>query len=230
MITLLDKLSPPSQNWLLPNDIKLIGISGPSGSGKSEVSKYLYTTFIDTYSEAFADPLKEAASIAFGIPLSEFNNPETKEVINPFWGVSPRMIAQFMGTELFRDQIWKLIPSDKNNFWVKRMYGKISGFQRGNNDGDYESGDTVINPDVRFQNEVDFITDNSGVHIHLVREGATGAVGITNHPSEALDFSLTGERTYVVVNNGTLEELFAQVHGIVVSNLKLTPYNISSNL
>ncbi len=218
------------RNWLLPPAINVIGISGSARSGKDSVCTYLYSTFTETHSEAFAGPLKEAAAFAFGIPHRDFNDPERKELINPYWGVSPRMIAQFVGTEMFRDTIDKLLPNDHNDFWVRRMFGKLSGLQRHDLDGDYIDGDTVVIPDVRFQNEVDFVTDNGGIHIHLVREGATGNVGIENHPSEALNFSLTGERTYVLSNNGTLEELYAKVHQLVLANFKLTPYDITSDI
>lgn len=221
---------PHRRYWKLPNKLKLIGISGHAGSGKDTVCEFLYSTYVETYSESMAGPLKVAMAEAFGIPLREFHNPDYKEVINPYWGVSPRMIAQFAGTELFRDQIWKLLPNDQSDFWVRRMWGKLSGLQRGDEDGDYTEGDTVVIPDIRFQEEVDFINDNEGVHIHLIRDSAKGKVGLENHPSESQNFSLKGDRTYVISNNGTLEELYEKVRGVVEANLKLVRHDITNSI
>lgn len=218
------------RHWKLPNGIQLIGISGHAGSGKDELAKLIYSTYTETYSERFADPLKEACAHAFGMPLSDFHSSEYKEISDPYWGVSPRMIAQFIGSELFRDHVWRLLPNDQNDFWVRRMWGKLSGLQRHQDDGDYEVGDTVVIPDVRFQNEIDFITDNDGVHIHLIREGADGKVGLENHQSESQNFSLAGGNTYVIKNDGTLEDLFERVKSLLSEKLTLTAYTVADNL
>ena len=60
------------------------------------------------------------AAVAFGIPLDWFYQDDLKEEPHPNWGVSPRAIAQFMGTEMFRDTVAKLLPSVENDFWIKR--------------------------------------------------------------------------------------------------------------
>lgn len=233
----IDPFEPNNQvqtarrNWKLPNGVQVIGISGHAGSGKDSIYTMLGDEYAEVYGESFADPLKYACAHAFGIEQADFYSSDTKEIINPFWGVSPRMIAQFVGSELFRDAIWKLLPNDQNDFWVRRMWGKLGGGQRHDNDGFYTPGDTVVIPDVRFQNEVDFIHDNDGIHIHLLRDSADGNVGLENHQSEAQNFSLKGERTYVVTNNGTLEELFEQVRVIVKnSGIDLTPLSVTKNL
>ena len=217
-------------NYKLPNNLQIIGISGHARSGKDSLCQMLYSTYTDTYSEAMAAPLKLACADMFGIPSADFNDPIRKEEINPYWKVSPRMIAQFIGTEFFRDQIWKLLPADQGNFLVRRMFGRLSTLQQHEEDGSYEEGDTVVIPDIRFQEEVDFINDNNGVHIHLSRGAATGEVGIPGHGSEALNFELEGERTYALTNNGTLEYLFGRVRVIVAARLNLTPYSISESL
>ena len=210
------------------SDFNLIGITGHAGSGKDTLASYLYSTFTDTYTEAFADPLKAACAEAFGIPLKDFHTPGVKEEVKIFWGASPRMIAQFVGTEMFREVLWKLCPQINNDFWIWRMVAKITGLQRGDSDGDYTSGDTIVIPDVRFQNEYDWIIQNNGIVFHLTRPGADGTVGIPNHTSEQgiQDFHAP-ERTYHVNNNGSLEDLFSYVDPIVRSKFNLTPYKLS---
>lgn len=218
---------------ILPAGFNLIGIAGHAGSGKDTVAAYISETFTDTYVESFAAPLKEAAAHAFGIPLIEFQEPESKEKINGYWGVSPRMIAQFVGTELFRENIWKLLPADAQDFWIRRMFGRLSGECRHDEDGAYCAGDNIVIPDVRFPNEVDFILSNGGILVSLFRDGADGKVGIPEHASEqSLTTSFQQEGCYQLANNGTIEDLTTQVHAIITDHFgtTMTPYSISSSL
>lgn len=195
--------------------INLIAINGLAHSGKDTIAAYLTQKYLNTYTEHFADPLKEACARAFGIPLTDFQDPAIKELPNDFWQVSPREIAQFVGTEMFRDMAWKLIPGDMANFWVKRMAGLIQGHLTPDGAGTYEDGDTIVIPDLRFQNEYDFIIANDGIVIHLTREGADGTVGIPGHASEAGISFTSPDRTYRIDNNGTMEELYAEVEKIL---------------
>lgn len=197
------------------NQIQLIGVSGNSGVGKDTVASYLHGAYEKVYTEHFADPLKKACSEAFGLPLEFFNDPDLKEETNGVWEVSPRMIAQFFGTELFRDNIWKLLPNDQQDFWVRRMQGKISGTLLLDGEGEYVPGDTVVIPDVRFQNEYDYITSHGGIIIHLTRPGRSGKVGIPEHASEA-GFKLTKpEVTYEVNNSGNIFELHDKIDAVL---------------
>lgn len=216
--------------YTIPAGIKLIGICGHAGAGKDTVADYINSAFQDCWVEPFASPLKEAASQAFGVELTHFYDPELKETELGYWGVTPRMIAQFFGTELFRNSIQSLLPEIGNDFWVARLAGKLSGSAKLETEGEYTAGDTVVIPDLRFQNEYDFVISNGGLVIHLVRDGADGAVGISGHASEnlsSLNFH-TQENSFYVANNSTIEDLQEQVrHVLQVSKLtfiqKFTP-------
>lgn len=206
--------------------IQLIGIHGNAGAGKDTVGNYLANKFHDFYTESFAGDLKLAASHAFGIPQKNFNETALKAQLQEFWGVSPREIAQFVGTELFRDMIPNLVESVGPEFWVFRMAGKLNGKARlPEYDGDYSAGDTVAITDVRFQNEYDWIIKNGGIVIILRRKGADGNVGIANHRSEAGLDAHANERTSIIENNGTLAELYSKVDDVIDNQpfLKLTP-------
>jgi hypothetical protein len=206
---------------VVTKDILLIGISGKAHSGKDTVASFLYENYPATYSESFATPLKKAAAACFGIASECFNNQKWKEQVNDYWGVSPRKIAQFFGTEVARDTFANLLgPDIGTDFWIKRLTGLLNGDLVTEYDDDYgeeySNGDTVVIPDVRFQNEYDWILANGGVVIHLSREGADGSVGIPGHQSEGGYTRLVGnERTYEISNNGTLEELYEEVKAIM---------------
>ena len=49
----------------------------------------------------FADPLKNAIGEIFGFSYEQLHGKE-KEIVDPFWGVTPRELFQKIGTELFQ--------------------------------------------------------------------------------------------------------------------------------
>lgn len=167
----------------LTSGVSLIGITGHAGAGKDTVAEFLLATYANHYRYAFADPLKEAAAVAFGIPLQWFNSTSLKEVPHPNWNISPRKIAQFFGTELFRERIYQLLPSIESDFWVQRMIIRLNNQYVPEDEGTLGAGDTVVIPDVRFQNEYDWIISQGGIIIHLTRPGADGNIGIPGHAS-----------------------------------------------
>lgn len=203
-------------------DLKLIGIHGNAGTGKDTISAYIHSNYQKVYGEAFAGPLKDACAEAFGMDRDDFDDPDVKNLLNNYWGVSPRQIAQFVGTELFRTNIARLLGGAcEHNFWIKRLEGRLTGALNEYQYNPYEAGDCVIISDVRFQNEYDWIIANEGIVIHVTRPGFTGNVGIANHASEAgiANFH-TPEATFYVANDGTLDDLYEKVDVIVEHHLE----------
>lgn len=153
--------------------VHIIGISGKKMSGKS--------TFVDFYKEthltqrvhtrAFADSLKEACSKLFHFNYSQLNDPVLKEVIDPRWDTSPRKLLQWLGTDIMRDQF-------RLDFWI---YNWLIWFKS----QDWKDGDVVFIPDVRFQNEIDFIHDTmGGTVIHINRVHGSEKNTVDHHSSE----------------------------------------------
>ena len=202
--------------FILKSGVKLIGLYGHAGSGKDTVADLLTDTYKNHYSHAFADPLKAACSVAFGIPVDDFHNQEKKEELNPNWSMTPRTIAQFMGTEIFRDEVSKIVGIGED-FWIKRMFLRLNNDFIPDDEAAYEEGDTVVISDVRFQNEYDWIVGNNGVIIHLTRPGADGNIGIPGHASEQKLNLHSNERTYSCKNDGTISDLHRNIANIIVS-------------
>jgi hypothetical protein len=196
---------------------KLIGIHGHARSGKDTVAEFLVSTYKDTFSESFASPLKDACSAAFGIYRAYFDSPEFKETPVPGWEVSPRAIAQFVGTELFRSGLEDLIEGLGTNFWIERLERRLTNAFIPDEEGEYLPEHTVVIPDVRFQNELDWVLSNNGIIIHLTRAGADGKVGILGHASEST-LDLTSGSIYHVENNSSLSELYSRVANIVMAS------------
>jgi energy-coupling factor transporter ATP-binding protein EcfA2 len=189
---------------ILERKVQLLGISGHSGTGKSTICDHLLQSYSNTYQLAFADPLKVACVELFGMHLSDFYDSELKEQVHPVWGTSARKIAQFVGSEFFRDRIAQLIPWVGTDFWLHRFAGTINSRLYFPQDQDdfaiYDPTDTIVIPDVRFQNEYDFIIANGGVVLQVTREGKEGNVGIIGHQSEKGFEAHTPEQTVEFFN------------------------------
>jgi len=202
--------------------LRLIGVHSHAGVGKDTAVDYLNEKYVAVYGESFAAPLKRCAAEAFGIPLEHFNDRELKEAPNGYWGVSPRKIAQFVGTELFRDRAHALLGAYFDTFWITRLVGRLIGeLPPPEGEGYYEAGDTICVSDVRFQNEADWIYSNGGWILHIIRPTFEGAVGIPGHSSEAGLTLPDNENTWLIHNDSTLEvfhqalDSFAQHIGLV---------------
>jgi len=184
--------------------MKLIGLLGKKRSGKDTVADFLKEKY--QYKKmAFADKLKSICREMFGFTDQQLYT-DDKEKIDDYWNISPRHALQFIGTDLIRSYMDKLIPHIKNNFWVKVL--------------EKEYLDTVKNfpekyiviSDVRFENEVDFIHKYGGTVIKLERESEYDDV----HISEKGIDDITNY-DILIHNNSTLDALYEKI----VDNLKL---------
>src|SRR5687767_10209152 len=82
---------------LISNYMKIIGLMGVKGSGKSTGSDYLISNY--QYKEvAFADPLKKACQALFLFTDEQlYGTQEEKERADPRWfNCSPRTVMQFI--------------------------------------------------------------------------------------------------------------------------------------
>jgi hypothetical protein len=209
-------------NDIIPlSSLKLIGITGHAGTGKDTIADYIQQNYKDCYIESFAKPLKAACAAAFGLPVEYFNDRELKEQ-EVFWGTTPRKIAQFVGTEMFRESVHSLY-NEREVFnypaghWINLLQARLTGQSAPpEGEGFYEPGETIIIPDVRFQDEADWIWNNNGIVIKVTREGCYGAVGLPGHSSEAgvtTDFKY--QKNHLIINNGTKKELYETVESFI---------------
>jgi hypothetical protein len=203
---------------------RFIGIHGKKQHGKDTLANYMAEVLQDTgltvKRVSFADPLKRACGIVFGLSLNDmygsdadkskltsvlwdtlpydvrcrYGKPLTTETNEPRSGpMTVREVLQVIGTDVFRE----LVDRD---VWAKAPFK-----QR------YEE-DFVILADCRFINEMEAIKNNNGYVIKIVRPGVVA----NNHPSElALDHVPDSEFFDVVQNNGTTEDLANKAEDLV---------------
>lgn len=143
----------------------IVGINGIANAGKDTIASMVTLSLKDNCNLsvktfAFADRLKKACSVLFGVPLEHFHDRQVKEVKIPYWNMSPRQMAQKMGTEACRYGI-------RDDIWIKAINQEI-----------LESGvDVAFITDVRFDNEAEYVhgksleTVGSQIHLHNTNPG-----------------------------------------------------------
>jgi hypothetical protein len=181
----------------------IIGVAGKAGSGK-DTAGAMIVDWVSEYrsnkvhKQNFADALKQYCTIKYYIPTDWFYDSKLKETIHPNWGVTPRAILQFEGTEATRDIVRNLVPSIAENFWIHRL-----GCELNDRDNNY-----AVICDVRFQNEANWILAVPGnLLINIIRPGVTSIAGITDHRSELGFTTLEGDAYYELLNDGSLNDL-----------------------
>ena len=94
----------------------LIGVLGRKGSGKDTVSDYIVNKY-NFEKMIIADPLKIACKELFNFTDEQLYG-NLKETVDPQWGLSPRQAFQWLGTDIFRNEVNELNPDIGNNFWI----------------------------------------------------------------------------------------------------------------
>jgi hypothetical protein len=172
--------------------IRIIGITGLKRSGKDTISDYINTNY--KYNKvSFVKPLKDICKTLFDLTSEQLNGDE-KEIIDKRYGCTPRKIMQFIGTDLFRNNM-KIIK-DSDNIWVNVLKRKL-----------LKNKNKFVISDVRFQNEIDMIQSIGGIIIRVDRKDLIYKKD--NHESENIN-SLK-KINFTINNNLSLEHLYRKI-------------------
>ena len=137
----------------------------------------------------------------FGWTPGQWLDREWKENTLPGFDVSPRELAQTLGTEWARDTV-------DPDFWVKLMWYRVV-------DGGCEHERVVIS-DVRFPNEATWIRDHGGYVLDVTRD--LDAKVVAHSSEDQLDFTLID---YKLGNTGGVLQLENEAVALVDDLLKL---------
>lgn len=182
---------------------RVVGITGKKGNGKDTVGEHLVKKH-GYVRIAFADALKDACRCIFGFTEEQLYG-GLKEEVDEFWQTSPRIILQFVGTELFRDKMLEIMPWINKNIWVEVVKKKMTDIWKTNPNAKF------VITDVRFPNEMDMIKSFNGVTIRVNRPNVNNIVD--PHPSEILIDTLPV--MFEIENIETLNELYSKVDNII---------------
>lgn len=189
------------------DEFMVVGLVGKKYAGKDTVADYL----VDNYGFvklAFAEPLKQACETVFGFSHEQLYDPQFKEVIDQYWGHSPREILQIVGTELFRNELPKHLTKFSNDVWVRSIGRKIANMRQ-------DGYTRFVITDTRFPNEYDFVNNYkfAGKCWKIIRPSLNDQTSTTTHESEL--FAENAVCDTVLYNSGTLNELYEYVDRIM---------------
>lgn len=181
-------------------------------AGKDETARCIQKRIPNSSIIAFADPIKKMVSDLFHWRIDQIEGHSDisrtfREKIDPTWSkllnteVTPRWAMQYIGTDLFRDNLHK-------DFWVILMRRTLET---------NANRKTIIIPDCRFQNEVQLIKDMGGVLIKVQRNNSHT---FSKHSSEhGLDEKI--EPDFYVENSGDPLYLQGRVDQLLDINLDI---------
>ena len=221
----------------------IIGFVGFIGSGKDTAADYL-VNFHGYRRDSFANTLKDAVAAVFGWDrvLLEGRTKEAREwreQRDEWWSdrlgkdITPRHILQYWGTEVCRNGF-------HDDIWIASLENKMR-----------KTGDNIVISDVRFPNEIKAIKNAGGKVVRVVRgadpEWYQDAWNMNQGPTN-MSWSISkmrmeqrkihaSETAWIgkgidleIDNNGTIDDLFAQIKNLVSEPLDATetlPYEES---
>jgi dephospho-CoA kinase len=188
------------------NNLLLIGVSGRKGSGKDTIGDYLVKNY-GFVRVAFADALKKACKHIFGLTNKQLYDDKSKEIVDEYWGHSPREILQKVGTELFRVHLPELCEFIDEGIWIRSVDRKIKNLQK--------LGHTrIVITDVRFDNELDYVKNMGGYIWKVSRSSILKLNDDDTHASEKLIDGFGCDVEYT--NDGTIDELYEAVNSVIL--------------
>lgn len=173
-------------------------------SGKDSIADYLCRRHLFVKDKVAAS-LKIMVKSLFNM-IDDQVEGDLKEVVDDRWGVTPRKIMQFMGTEVMQYKIQELLPDVGRTFWVKQMCNRLE-----------HTKEMVVVSDVRFLHEVDELRHRFGDVVMVWKVTRSALESTDGHKSET---EWRDIRADVVINNdGGLESLYAQVDTLVNTHI-----------
>lgn len=162
--------------------IAMIGIAGAAGSGKDTLGDYIVKNY-GFVPRSVASPIKAILTAMFKFPAGAWEDRHWKDSPLPVMGVTPRYLAQTLGTDWGR----RMVHED---IWISKL---IAGRQ---------PGSKIVVTDIRFPNEAVAIIRSGGLMVRVNRDDVPE---VDPHESEdPIDDRLIH---FAVDNNGTIEDL-----------------------
>jgi hypothetical protein len=171
--------------------MNIIALTGPIGSGKSELAKYLMWDH-GYYRYPFAAYLKRMLK-EIGLSDEQLYGSLKETPCDLLCGKTPRYAMQTLGTE-WRDMIGQ-------DLWVKIWEHDVTKLKRFG--GAFDFSNKIVVDDLRFQHEADAVHRLGG---HVVKVFRPGVGFNSNHPSETTKI----QEDFIVYNDADLIRLRAR--------------------
>ncbi len=176
---------------------KLICLCGYKGSGKDTAADFI-KKFYDYEHKKIAAPIKEIVKYLF--LLSDKDVEEDKEKLNIEWDVTPRLLMQKIGTELFQHKLSEFMPHIGNKFWIIRFIKELNKNKR-----------TVIS-DLRFYHEYKMLKDYMKEDMIVIKIENYRIRQNDNHISE-LEFNKI-QADYIIKNDTDIIDFYDKISNL----------------
>ena len=192
-------LSDPPE-WKAPPNVRIIGLGHKKGSGKDATADILEQVAMSKGQKvirlAFADTLKAVVGILFGLSSEQLTTQEGKATVDPFWGVTPRQMLQWVGTDCCRNVLHPKI-------WITILLRNLQ------QSIELDQDTLVLITDVRFPDEADAIRDWGGTLWRIDRPCVLEAEAQAETPPHVSETALDDYQNWdaFILNDGTLDDL-----------------------
>jgi hypothetical protein len=183
---------------------QIVAICGLKRSGKDTIADILCQHF--QYKKVkIASPLKDALKTLFQLTDAQVEG-DDKDIIDPRWGVEPRRLMQFIGTEVMQFHLQEVLPDVGRTFWIKRL------IEEHITRSDTHSERLVI-PDLRFKHEYELLAKYNAVFWRVERFKKEDCNETHSSEREYLDIPVE----HVFLNNGSRDNLEQLVRSEIVT-------------
>jgi hypothetical protein len=170
----------------------LIGIAGFRRSGKDTIARAIaelaQARSFAVATIAFADPLRKAASAAYGVDVAEFTDDKLKDTVVEAWGLTRRQMLINLGEAMRGVDL---------DHWVKAWRRAVEALPTEHH---VANALLILTPDLRRVNEAQAIHAAGGINVLLRRSGVTwdghineALAEVAQHRNEALAAKLQCE-------------------------------------
>lgn len=177
----------------------IVAFAGKKGSGKSY---YAHELCIRGFFKAsFADQLKEAVKVIFGLSNDDVYNPDKKDTVIEKYNTTPRQLMQWLGTDILRKEFNKKFNYE-GSIWVDNMKALIQKTSNSN----------IVIDDVRFQNEVDMIHSLGGIIIKIECDNEIKDTHESENQNVSYDYIIKNDKDNKKLTKSNIELLCSLIN------------------
>lgn len=178
---------------------RVVALCGARRTGKDTIANYLVFKYGYEHIK-ITSPLKDICKVLFQFTDEQLET-DLKEVVDTRWGVSPRQVMQFVGTDMFQYKIQELLPQVGRHFWINSLVEAIRG----------QPGKRFVISDLRFHHEMGglslFMPFIIKVITDRIQQNKTDS-----HVSECEQKEI--KEDILVTNNNKIEDLYKKIDDV----------------
>jgi hypothetical protein len=180
---------------------QIVAFLGSKGVGKDTAADYLVRSY-GYQKYALADPMKKAVRTLFHFTDEQLGGNQ-KEIIDPYWGVTPREMMQFVGIDMLGIEMSKRFPQIGHTFAIR-------SFERWKNENPEA---LIVISDLRMQYDLDALKKMGALIIRIERPEIEND---DQHSSENGVLKVTGY-DLILINEGSIDDFENKIEEVLYS-------------